>query len=48
MVVTDNRIRAINYGARNDHRLGTQLAHGVHKGAGLIGRNLLDDRPIGK
>ena len=48
MVVTDNRVRAIDHGARNDHRLGTQLAHGVHKGASLIGRNLLGDRPIGK
>ena len=48
MVVTDNRIRAIDHGTRNDHRLGAQLAHGVHKGAALIGRNLLDDRPIGK
>lgn len=48
MVVTDNRVRAIDHGARNDHRLGTQLAHGVHKDAGLIGRYLLGDRPIGK
>ena len=48
MVVTGNRVRAIDHGARNDHRLGTQLAHGVHKGAGLFGRNLLGNRPIGK
>ena len=48
MVVTDNRVRAIDHGARNDHRLGTQLAHGVHKGAALIGRNFLGNRPIGK
>ena len=48
MVVTDNRIRAIDHGARNDHRLGTQLAHGIHKGAGLIGRDLLCNRRIGE
>ena len=48
MVVTDDDIRTVDHSARNDHRLGAQGAHGIHKNAALIGRDLLGNGRIGK
>ncbi|CDA35302.1 unknown [Collinsella sp. CAG:166] len=48
VIVTDDGVRAVDHSARNDHRLGAQRAHGVHKDAGLVGRDLLCNRCIGE